>query len=279
MVTQLDKANAFKALHTEPGTFVLPNPWDVGSAKVLAGLGYKALATTSSGMAMSMGLRDGQVTRDDVLEHCRVLANATDLPLAADLEDCFADTPDGVAETIRLGAEAGLVGGSIEDWCPPNRNGGEARMHSIEEAVEQVQAAVQASRSLAFPFTLCARAENHIRGVDDMADTIKRLQAFQEAGADLLYAPGLKTLEDIHTVMQSVDRPVNILLGGATEQHTVAQMVELGVKRISLGGAFANAAFSAFLRAATEVAEAGTFTFRNEATGSGQVGKLISAGS
>jgi 2-methylisocitrate lyase-like PEP mutase family enzyme len=275
MHSQTDKAHAFRKLHTEPGTFVLPNPWDVGSAKVLAGLGFKALATTSSGMAWSMGLLDGQVTRDDVLAHCRLLADATGLPLAADLEDCFADTPEGVAETIRLGAQAGLVGGSIEDWCPPGRNGGEARMRPLEESVDRVTAAVEAARSLPFPFTLCARAENHIRGVTDLADTIKRLQAFQEAGADVLYAPGLKTLEDIRTVVQSVDRPVNILLGGATEQHTVAQMAELGVKRISIGGAFANAAFSAFLRAATEVAEAGTFTFRDQATGGGQVSKLI----
>ncbi len=275
MTSQSDKARAFQALHTEPGTFVIPNPWDVGSAKVLAGLGYKALATTSSGMAWSMGLLDGQVTRDDVLAHCRLLADATDLPLAADLEDCFADTPEGVAETIRLGAEAGLVGGSVEDWCPPGRNSGEAKMRSIEESVERVSAAVEASRSLAFPFTLCARAENHIRGVTDIGDTIKRLQVFQEAGADVLYAPGLKTLEDIRTVVQAVDRPVNVLLGEATDQHTVAQMAEMGVKRISIGGAFANAAYSAFLRAATEVAEAGSFTFRNEATGGGQISKLI----
>lgn len=275
MTSQTEKAITFQALHTEPGTFVIPNPWDVGSAKVLAGLGFKALATTSSGMAWSMGLLDGQVMRDDVLAHCRLLADATDLPLAADLEDCFADTPDGVAETIRLGAQAGLVGGSIEDWCPPGRNAGEARMRSLEESVERVTAAVEAARSLPFPFTLCARAENHIRGVTDLADTIKRLQAFQDAGADVLYAPGLKTLADIRTVVQAVDRPVNILLGGATEQHTAAQMAELGVKRISIGGAFANAAFSAFLRAATEVAEAGTFTFRDQATGGGQVSKLI----
>ena len=275
MVSQTDKAHTFRALHTDPGTFVIPNPWDVGSAKVLAGLGFKALATTSSGMAWSMGLLDGQVMRDDVLAHCRLLADATDLPLAADLEDCFADTPDGVAETIRLGAQAGLVGCSIEDWCPPGRNAGEARMRSLEESVERVTAAVEAARSLPFPFTLCARAENHIRGVTDLAYTIKRLQAFQDAGADVLYAPGLKTLADIRTVVQAVDRPVNILLGGATEQHTVAQMAELGVKRISIGGAFANAAFSAFLLAATEVAEAGTFTFRDQATGGGQVSKLI----
>ena len=276
MPTQAEKADAFSALHDAPGTFVIPNPWDVGSAKILAGMGYKALASTSSGMAWSLGLLDGQVTRDAVLEHCRMLADATDLPLAADLEDCFADTPAGVAETIRLGAEAGLVGGSVEDWCPPGRNGGEPRMRPIEEAVERVQAAVEAARSLPHDFVLTARAENHIRGVTDLSDTIQRLQAFQEAGADVLYAPGLQTLEDIRTVINAVDRPVNVLMGGATGFHTMAQLEELGAKRISIGGAFANAAYSAFLRAATEVMEEGTFEFRKEATGGGQVSKLIS---
>ncbi|MDA0675977.1 MAG: isocitrate lyase/phosphoenolpyruvate mutase family protein [Proteobacteria bacterium] len=276
MVSQSAKAKAFRALHTDPGTFVIPNPWDVGSAKILAGLGYKALATTSAGMAWSMGFLDSNVTRDDVLAHCRMLADATDLPLAADLEDCFGDTPEGAAETIRLGADAGLVGGSIEDWCPQGR-GGEARMRPVEEAVERVIAAVEAARALPHDFVLTARAENHIRGVTDLADTIRRLQAFQEAEADALYAPGLKTLEDIRSVVQSVDRPVNVLMGGATGFHTVEQLTALGVKRISIGGAFANAAYSAFLRAAKEVAESGTFTFRNEATGAGEFGRLITS--
>lgn len=276
MLSQAAKADAFRALHNQSGTFVIPNPWDVGSAKVLAGLGYKALATTSSGMALSMGLLDGQVTREDVLDHCRLLAGATDLPLAADLEDCFGKTPDNAAETLRLGAAAGLVGGSIEDWCPPHRNNGEAKLYAMEQAAERVVAAGEAARSLSHDFVLAARAENHIRGVTDLGDTIKRLQAYQEAGADVLYAPGLKTLDDIRTVVQAVDRPVNVLLGGATDQHTMAQMAELGVKRVSLGGAFANAAFSAFLRAAQEVADQGTFTFRSEATGMGRVSKLIS---
>jgi 2-methylisocitrate lyase-like PEP mutase family enzyme len=276
MVSQTSKADTFRALHTGPGTFVIPNPWDAGSAKVLAGLGYKALATTSSGMAMSMGLSDGGVLRDDVISHCRVLAGATDLPLAADLEDCFSDSLDGIAETIISGAQAGLVGGSIEDWCPPHRNDGMARMRPIGEAKERVVAAVEAARALPHDFVLTARAENAIRGVTDLSDTIKRLQAFQDAGADVLYAPGLKTLEDIRTVVSAVDLPVNILLGGATDQHTVDQMVELGVKRVSLGGAFANAAYTAFLRAAQEVADNGTFTFRDNATGGGEIAKLIS---
>lgn len=275
MLTQAEKATTFRALHEAPGCFVIPNPWDVGSAKVLAGLGYKALATTSSGMAWSMGLLDGQVTREAVLEHCRTLDRATDLPVAADLEDCFGDTPEEAAETIRLGAAAGLVGGSIEDWQPPSRNRGEARMRSIEEAAERVAAAVEAARALPHDFVLVARAENHIRGVTDLADTIKRLQAFQEAGADALYAPGLQTLDDIRSVVESVERPVNVLMGGATGFHTVAQLTEIGVKRISIGGAFANAAYSAFLRAAKEVMNDGTFTFRNEATGGKEISGLI----
>jgi len=278
MSTQFEKAAAFRALHTAPGLFILPNPWDVGSAKVLAGLGYKALATTSSGMAWSMGLLDGQASREHVVEHCRQLSGATDLPLAADLEDCFAASPDGVAETIRLAAGAGLVGGSVEDWAPGREPGQEARIRSLEEAVERVMAAVEATQGLAHDFVLCARAENHIRGVTDLADTIRRLQAFQEAGADVLYAPGLQTLKDIRTVVEAVDRPVNVLMGSTTGLHTLAQLGELGVKRVSLGGAFANAAYSAFLRAATEVMEQGTFTFRNEATDGRDVSRLIQGG-
>ena len=275
MPTQAEKAAAFHALHEAPGIFVIPNPWDAGSAKVLAGLGYKALASTSSGMAWAMGLLDGQVTREAVLEHCRMLDQATGLPVAADLEDCFGDTPEAAAETIRLGSAAGLVGGSIEDWQPPGRNGDAARMRSVEEAAERVAAVVEAARALPHDFVLVARAENHIRGVTDLADTIKRLQAYQEAGADALYAPGLQTLDDIRSVVQSVDRPVNVLMGGATGFHTVAQLAEIGVKRISIGGAFANAAYSAFLRAAKELMDDGTFTFRNEATGGKEISGLI----
>lgn len=274
MPSQAEKAAAFAALHTAPGSFVLPNPWDVGSARMLANLGYKALATTSAGMAWSMGLNDGEASREQLMAHCQALAAASDLPLAADLEDCFGDTPEGAAETIRLGAEAGLVGGSIEDWAP-GRNGDEARIRPLGEAVERVLAAVAAARALPFRFTLCARAENHIRGVTDLADTIARLQAFQEAGADVLYAPGLQTLDDIRTVVQAVGRPVNVLMGGATGLHTMAELEALGVKRVSLGGAFANAAFSAFIKAAKEVAEQGTFTFRNDFAPRGEIGRLL----
>jgi 2-methylisocitrate lyase-like PEP mutase family enzyme len=277
MRTQAEKAALFRDLHAAPGCFVIPNPWDIGSAKMLAGLGYKALATTSAGMAWNMGLDDSHVGREQVLEHCRVLANATDIPLAADLEDCFRDSLAGVAETIRLGAEAGLVGGSIEDW-DPGRDSAKARIRSIAEAAERVVAAVEAARALPFKFMLCARAENHIRGVTDLADTITRLQAFQEAGADVLYAPGLQTLDDIHSVLAEIDRPLNVLMGGATGFHTMAELSELGVKRVSLGAAFANAAYSAFLKAAKEVAEQGSFTFRNDFAPRGEIVGLLRQG-
>ncbi|MCA8927162.1 MAG: isocitrate lyase/phosphoenolpyruvate mutase family protein [Alphaproteobacteria bacterium] len=277
MRSQVDKADLFARLHRQEGIFVIPNPWDVTSAKMLAGLGYKALATTSAGMAWSLGLGDSQVGREQVLEHCRMLAAATDLPLAADLEDCFSETPEGVAETIRLGAEAGLVGGSVEDWAP-GRTGDAARIRPIAEAAERVAAAAEAARALPFPFMLCARAENHIRGVTDLADTIRRLQAFQEAGADVLYAPGLRTLEDIRSVLSEIDRPFNMLMGGATGFHTIAELAALGVKRVSLGGAFANAAYSALLNAAKEVAEQGTFTFRNQTVPAGDIVGLLQRG-
>lgn len=278
MRNQAEKAAIFRDLHTASGCFVIPNPWDIGSARMLAGLGYEALATTSAGMAWSFGLDDSQVSREQVLEHCQMLANATALPLAADLEDCFSDTPAGVAETIRLGAEAGLVGGSVEDWAP-GRFGDEPRILPMAEAAERVSAVTEAARALPFPFMLCARAENHIRGVTDLADTIKRLQAYQEAGADVLYAPGLRTLEDIGSVLKEIDRPLNVLMGAATGMHTVAELQALGVKRVSLGGAFANAAYNAFLQAAKEVKEQGTFTFRENSGPRGEIGRLLKLGS
>jgi 2-methylisocitrate lyase-like PEP mutase family enzyme len=277
MRSQAEKAAFFRDLHTAPGCFVIPNPWDVGSARMLAGLGYEALATTSAGMAWNMGLGDSQVGREQVMEHCQMLANATELPLAADLEDCYSDTPAGVAETIRLGAEAGLVGGSVEDWAP-GRFGDEPRILPIAEAAERVRAAAEVARALPFPFMLCGRAENHVRGVTDLADTIKRLQAYQEAGADVLYAPGLPTLADIGSVLKEIDRPLNVLMGGATGMHTMAELQALGVKRVSLGAAFTNAAYSAFLRAAKEVKKQGTFTFREKNSPAAEFGRLLELG-
>ena len=256
-MTQLVRANTFKALHDAGEMFILPNPWDVGSAKMLAELGYKALATTSAGFAMSEGLQDYEVTRDMKLAHIRKLSGATDLPLSADLENGFGDTPETCAETLRLGAEAGLVGGSIEDFTG---NAG-SPIYAFELAVERVRAAVEAANALAFPFMLTARAENYLHGRQDLADTIARLQAFQEAGAHVLYAPGLKTLGEITSVLSSIDRPLNVLLGPFDGFVDLAELAALGVTRVSMGSAFSNTAYGAFKAAAQEVREQGSLSF------------------
>lgn len=272
MVTQREKAERFKALHEREGAFVIPNPWDVGSARLLAGFGFEALATTSAGFANSLGRPDGQVTRDEVVEHCRSLSAATVLPVSADLENCFADDPAGVGETILLGARAGLVGGSIEDYSGEPSN----HIYDFSLAVERVDAAAEAARSLDFPFTLTARAENLIRGRNDLDDTIRRLQAFEAAGADVLYAPGLTTLDEVRLVAGVLTKPLNVLaplLKGAT----VAQMADAGAKRISLGGALARAALTALLRACAEMREAGSFAWASDLASSADVTKLLSA--
>src|SRR5919108_1474233 len=209
MRTQAQKADAFRALHARPGAFIIPNPWDAGTAKLLASLGFEALATTSLGLSNMLGRVDGTMTvsRAEVLDNCRAIADATDLPVSADLENGYAHEPRAAAEMIRLAAEAGVVGGSIED-----ATGDEAKpIYDFQHAVERVQAAVETARSLPFPFTLTARAENFLHGRRDLADTIRRLQAFQEAGADVLYAPGLATRQEIAEVVRSVARPVNVL--------------------------------------------------------------------
>jgi len=260
MSTQNEKAKAFRDLHRRKGAFVIPNPWDAGTARLLAHLGFEALATTSAGLAFSRGRPDGGVTREDTIEHVAAIVAATDLPVSADLEGGFGDDPQDCAETIKQGAAAGLVGGSIEDSTGRKDD----PIYPHDRAVERVRAAVAAARALHFPFTLTARSENFLWGRPDLADTIKRLQAFQEAGADVLYAPGLKTREEIATLIRAVDRPVNVLAGipGAL---SVAELSEIGVKRISVGGALARAAFGAFMTAAKEMRTAGTFTFTNTA--------------
>lgn len=270
MVTQREKAEQFKALHEREGAFVIPNPWDVGSARLLAGLGFDALATTSAGFANSLGRLDGQVARGEVIEHCRSLSAATELPVSADLENCFADDPAEVGETILLGARAGLVGGSIEDY------GGEPskRIYDFGLAVERVHAAAEAARSLDFPFTLTARAENLIRGKKDLDDTIRRLRAFEEAGADVLYAPGLKTLDEVRLVAGALTKPLNVLappLKGAT----VAQMADAGARRISTGGALARAALTALLRAGTEMLTQGSFGWTSDVAPSADVKRWL----
>jgi 2-methylisocitrate lyase-like PEP mutase family enzyme len=259
MVTQAEKGAAFRALHERKRAFVIPNPWDVGTARLLETLGFDALATTSAGFAFSVGKPDGAVDRDTMLGHAAALVAATDLPVSADLENGYGDQPAGVAETVRLAVQAGLAGCSIEDVVH-----GQAP-YEISLAAERVRAAAEAARSAAFSFTLTARAENYIVGRPDLRDTIARLQAFQEAGADVLFAPGLKSKEDIVAVVRSVNRPVNVIMGLQGVQLSVAELSEMGVKRVSVGSALSRAALGAFLCAAREIKDHGTFTFAADA--------------
>src|SRR6516225_4771229 len=226
MATQAEKGKAFRALHERKGAFIIPNPWDVGTARMLEHLGFEALATTSMGFALSIGKQDNAAGRDAVLAHAAALTAATELPISADLENGFADAPEVVAETIRLAAKAGLVGGSIEDATERQ----EVPIYEMAHAVERVRAAAGAARSLPFPFTLTARAENYLHGRPDLKDTIRRLQAYQEAGADVLYAPGLTSKEDITEVVRSVDRPVNVLMGLQGVGLTLEDLNAMGVK-------------------------------------------------
>lgn len=255
MPTQQDKAARFVQLHAQPQCFVIPNPWDTGSARILEHMGFQALATTSAGFAFSRGKPDMGVSREEKMLHLRELCAATSLPVSADLENGFGDSPQDAAQTILLAAQAGVVGGSIEDA----RGGRDDPVYDIGLARERVQAAAQAARSLGFKFTLTARAENYLYGRDDLADTIRRLQAFQEAGADVLFAPGLRTLEDIRAVVSSVDRPVNVI--GAGLPFTLEQLQEAGVRRVSVGGALARVAYAALMQAGREMLEQGGFGY------------------
>lgn len=273
--SQAEKAAAFEALHTAPGVFVIPNPWDPGSARLLAGLGFKALTTTSAGYARSIGFPDYNAGRENVMAHIRAMAPMVDIPLAADLEDGFGPRPEDCAETIRQGAEAGLVGGSIEDFTGDRAN----PIYSIAEAAERVAAAAEAARRLPFRFMLCARAENYLNGRPDLADTIRRLQAYQEAGADVLFAPGLNTSEEVREVCRSIDRPFNIMRGPRKEQLTVAEVGALGVKRISTGGMMHAVAMSAMIGAAKEMLGPGTFEFTKAMPHAGEIDALLGRGS
>jgi 2-methylisocitrate lyase-like PEP mutase family enzyme len=255
--TQAEKAEAFRRLHEEPGPFIIPNPWDGASAKILERLGFKALATSSGAAAGTLGKRDGQVTREESIEHCRMIAASTSLPVSGDLERCFADDPKAAAETIRLAAEAGLVGGSIED----STGDPEKPLFDFDFAVERVAAAVEVARSLPFSFTLAARAQNFVGGTPDLDDTIKRLQAFEKAGADVLFAPGLPDIEAVRAVCQSVSKPVNFMVGVPGRSFPMADLVDAGVKRISLATSLYKAAMTGFLGAINEVVEQGTFTY------------------
>jgi 2-methylisocitrate lyase-like PEP mutase family enzyme len=271
MRTQAEKAAVFRELHQRDRAFIIPNPWDVGSAKILEHMRFEALATTSVGFAYSVGKRDHGVTRDQMMAHARALTSATDLPISADLENGFGDEPAAVAETIRIAAEAGLAGCSIED----STNRSDDPIYSLEHAVDRIRAAVDAARSLPFPFTLTARCENYLHGRPDLGNTIGRLQAYQLAGADVLYAPGVSKMSDIRTLVQSVDRPVNVLAGMQGVRLELAELSKAGVKRVSVGGALSRVALAALIRAAREMMGHGTFGFVNEPITSKEIGDLI----
>jgi 2-methylisocitrate lyase-like PEP mutase family enzyme len=272
-MTQLEKGQAFRALHERERAFLIPNPWDAGTARLLAHLGFEALATTSAGYAFSAGLRDNTVGRDAAIAHVSAIASATDLPVSGDLENGFGDTPEIVAETIRLAAAAGLAGGSIEDAS------GRADLPIYERAhaVERIQAAAEVLRALPFTFTLTARAENYLNGRPDLRDTIERLQSYQEAGANVLYAPGLTSKEDIAAVVSSVDLPVNVLAGLKGLTLNLAELSAMGVKRVSVGSALSRAALGAFLRAAREMREQGSFSFTEEAVSYPEISAMFTA--
>ena len=259
-VTQADKGRIFRALHERDGAFIIPNPFDAGTARLLAHLGFEALATTSAGYAFTLGQRDNTVGREQMMVHAAAIVAATPLPVSADLENGFGDDPETVAETIRLAAAAGLAGCSIEDST--GRPGDPIYEHA--HAVERIRAAAEVAHALPFPFTLTGRAENFLVGRADLHDTIRRLQAYQEAGADVLYAPGLRNRDDIAAVVRAVDRPVNVVMGLQGVQLSLADLSSLGVKRISVGSALSRAALGAFLRAAKEMKDQGTFTFAED---------------
>ncbi|HTD21198.1 MAG TPA: isocitrate lyase/phosphoenolpyruvate mutase family protein [Terriglobales bacterium] len=271
MATQAEKGRAFRALHERDRAFIIPNPWDVGTARLLAHLGFEALATTSMGYAFSLGRRDNTLDREETLANASAIASATPLPVSADLENGFGDAPEIVAETIKLAAAAGVVGGSVEDATGrPDHP-----IYEVEHAIERVRAAAASARALPFPFTLTARAENYLHGRPDLKDTIKRLQAYQEAGADVLYAPGLATRDDIAAVVSSLDRPVNVLMGLQGVQLSLADLAAIGVKRVSVGSALCRTALGAFLRAAREMQEHGTFTFASEAASPKEISAIF----
>jgi len=271
-LTQVEKGQIFAALHERDGAFIIPNPWDVGTARLLAQLGFEALATTSAGYSFSMGQRDNSITRIDMMAHVATIAAATELPVSADLENGFGDSPEMAAETIKLAAHAGLVGGSIEDMSrEPGRP-----IYEIGLATERVRAAAEVVRNLPFAFILTARAENYLAGRPDLKDTIKRLQAYQAAGADVLYAPGIVSKDDIVTIVKSLDRPVNVVMGLQGVQLSLTELSALGVKRVSVGSALSRAALGAFLHAAQEMREHGTFSFAEHAVGYRDINAMLS---
>jgi 2-methylisocitrate lyase-like PEP mutase family enzyme len=270
----MSTGETFRALHEQEGAFIIPNPWDAGTSRILAALGFKALATTSAGMAFSLGKGDGQVSPEDVLTHCRAIVAATDLPVSADLEKGFGDSPESVAETIRAAAETGLAGCSIEDFTGDRSD----PIFPLDLATERIAAAVSACRELPHDFVLTARCENLIRGRNDLDDTVKRLRAYEAAGADVLYAPGLRDLESIRTVCAAVNKPVNVIMGLPGATFSLDDLAAAGAKRISVGSALARVAFGAFIAAACEMAENGTFQYAEQAISSADIERYFEAG-
>jgi 2-methylisocitrate lyase-like PEP mutase family enzyme len=269
--TQKDKAAQFQSLHRSAETLVIANAWDGGSARILTGLGFKALATSSGAAAATLGRLDGRISREEALTHVRMIVNATDLPVSADLEKGFGDSPADVAETIRLAAEAGLVGGSIEDAT----GYADKPLYGLGEATERIAAAVEAARALPFPFTLTARSENFLRGNPDLDDTIARLQAFERAGADVLFAPALPDLDSVRAVCASVTKPVNFMVGMRGKSFSVAELTQAGVRRISLATSLYRASMTGLLSAAREVKEQGTFNFLDQTLTSGDITRYL----
>jgi 2-methylisocitrate lyase-like PEP mutase family enzyme len=273
MTAQRSKADRLVELHKGPGAFVIPNPWDVGTARLLERLGYQALATTSSGFAFSEGRQDNPPAREEMFAHIRAIAAATSLPVSADLQHGYGDDPQTVAETIRGAAEMGVVGGSIEDR--PYRAHTDQELYPIEVAATRIRAAAEVARTLPFQFVLTARCENYLCGNPDLDDTIRRLRAYQAAGADVLYAPGLTTSDEIRTLVASVDRPVNFVAGLAGEPFSIAQLESFGVRRISLGSTLARVALGSLIAAAEEMRERGTFDFVSSAISYARIDELF----
>ena len=271
MTTQFEKAESFRKLHEQGSCFVIPNPWDQGSARLLEHLGFKALASSSAGFAFSMAKSDLSISKSSLMNHLTGVCQVTSLPVSADLQNGFGNDPEDMAVTILQAAKTGIVGGSIEDASGDDGN----PVYPLDLAAERIRHAAVAARSLGFRFTLTARAENHLYGRLDLKDTIRRLQAYQEAGADVLFAPGIKTREEISAVIRAIDRPLNVLAGLGGMTLGVAELQELGVTRISLGGSLARAAYGALLRAATEVREQGTFGYVREAASGKELNEIF----
>lgn len=268
MPTQLEKAQTMKALHEGSETFLIPGPWDVASARVFEALGFQALATTSGGLAYALGKLDGEVTLDEKLAHCRALSEATQIPITADLENGYSHHPDGVAETIRRIAETGVVGGSIEDWS------GEG-IYDFNHAVERIEAAVEAARHLDFPFAVIGRCENLLRGKNDMDDTIRRLKAYEAAGADVLFAPGLRTAEEVKAVVDEIKTPLSVV--AMSPDLSVAKLAGAGARRVSIGAAMAMATYAALIEGAREMKEEGTFDWMKKLSSENAIEPLLTS--